>query len=80
MTQNVRDILEVARALRTAERSELAHELALDLNLNDRAAGEARDTAWADVADRRDREIDEGTQAALGGDEILAKLERGECP
>ncbi|HEX8913354.1 MAG TPA: addiction module protein [Humisphaera sp.] len=80
MTQNVRNILEVVRALSTAERAELADELALDLSHGDRAAGEARDAAWADVADRRDREIDEGAQAALDGEEILAKLERGECP
>ena len=80
MTQHARTVLEAARALPRDERAELACELMRGLDAEDPNGTAARDAAWAEWADRRDRAIDAGDEPELDGEEILAKLERGECP
>ena len=64
-----------ALALPAEARATLAEHLLESLSAEDQ---ERIDAMWAEEAERRDREIDEGIVAALPGEEVMNRL-RSRC-
>ncbi|HEV8369219.1 MAG TPA: addiction module protein [Pyrinomonadaceae bacterium] len=74
---NFEEILKVALSLTVEERAKLIEQLIESLdgpNKEDGPNQEAIDAAWAEEAERRMREIDEGRVELIPGEEVLARL------
>ena len=73
MTKMHTEVISAALALPPAVRAELAEEL---LNSLEDQEQQAIDTAWADEAERRVDQLDNGTAKLVPGDEVMAKLRK----
>jgi len=71
MTKMHTEIISAALALPPAIRAELAKEL---LNSLEDGAQLAIDAAWADEAERRIDQLDQGGAQLLPGEDVIAKL------
>lgn len=71
MSTNFEDILSAALSLSPGARAMLADHLLESL---DAESQKRIDTLWAEEADRRAQEIDEGRAKLIPGDEVLAEL------
>jgi len=71
MTRTHTEVITAALALPPAVRAELAEEL---LNSLEDQEQQAIDTAWADEAERRIDQLDNGAATLLPGDQVIAKL------
>ena len=82
MSTAAKQFVESALMFSTEEREEIIAELirSLDGPQPTPKQQEKIDSAWVDLAERRDHAIDAGQDEAVDGEAIMAKLERGECP
>ena len=65
------EIISAALALPPGARAMLAEHLLESLDAEDQ---ERIDKLWADEAERRDKEIDDGTVTAVPGEEVMNRL------
>lgn len=65
------EIMSAALALPPSARAMLAEHLMESLNSEDQ---ERIDALWAEEAERRDKEIEDGIVTAIPGDEVMSRL------
>ena len=65
------EIMSAALALPPGARAMLAEHLMESLDAEDQNTIDAR---WAEEAERRDKEIDEGVVTAIPGEEVMSRL------
>jgi putative addiction module component (TIGR02574 family) len=69
------EILRAAKALSPVERLSVARDIALSAESEGAVLSESEwDTAWADEADRRLLEIEEGRVKEIPGDDVMARV------
>jgi putative addiction module component (TIGR02574 family) len=71
MLSNFTEILNAALSLPPEERAALADHLLVSLDGPDQ---KVIDAAWAEEAERRERELDEGTVEAVDGELVMQRL------
>jgi putative addiction module component (TIGR02574 family) len=68
------EVLQAALALPLDERLTVAREIVLSVEREGADLSEAEwDAAWADEAERRHREVEEGEVKMIPGDEVMAR-------
>ena len=65
------DLKREALALSPERRAALAHDIVISL---EGLSPEMLESLWLDEAERRDREMDEGSSTGIPGDEVFARL------
>jgi putative addiction module component (TIGR02574 family) len=77
VSPNRESILEAALRLPPEERLDLAESLRFSV---DPAYLDEVEAAWAEEAEQRLDEVDRGEVTPLDGEELIRRLEAGECP
>ena len=75
MSMTRTEILQAALILPPAERLAVARQLAQSVESEGEELSEAEwDAAWADQAERRHREVEEGKVKMVPGEEVMARV------